>query len=516
MRTATLVRASAAAAAVAMMGCNAFLGSEWGELADRDAGGGAAGGQGGGAAGGQGGGAAGGQGGGAAGGQGGGAAGGQGGGAAGGDATTDSATGGTGGDAGADSSAGGTGGTESGVGGDAGADIATGGTGGGDAGSGGTGGDAGPDGLDATVDACSPETDAAFCARLGTTCGTVTATDNCGTSRVVASCGTCTGTGVTCGSSNVCQYVPSSLSCSGGLTCGASDSCCTSIVIPGGTFPQGRSTISGASDYYSGGGAAEAPEFLSTVSTFALDKYEVTVGRFRKFVDAYGGGDSGPVWRPQPGDGKNPNVPVTADASDNGTGWQSAWNTNLPATQAALRDTSHLTAYSGYTWTDGVGPNENKAINTVSWYEAFAFCIWDGGRLATESEWEYAAAGGQDNRLFPWGSTTPDCTYANFNVGSYCSGGSGSVVAVGSTPKGNGRWGHADLGGNVYEWTLDWYGTYPTSAATNYANISSGSYRTIRGGDFYDSAGALRGANRYNVPVNRSDYLGFRCARATP
>ena len=46
------------------------------------------------------------------------------------------------------------------------------------------------------------------------------------------------------------------------------------------------------------------------------------------------------------------------------------------------------------TWTNTEGSQENLPINGVNWYEAYAFCIWDGGFLPSEAEWVYAAAGG--------------------------------------------------------------------------------------------------------------------------
>jgi formylglycine-generating enzyme required for sulfatase activity len=258
------------------------------------------------------------------------------------------------------------------------------------------------------------------------------------------------------------------------------------------------------------------------VSSFALDKYEVTVGRFREFVNAYVGNgvDGAAASVPGEGAGANPHIPIAGEASDNGTGWQSAWNGFLPADQAAFKDSSHLKCYSGFeTWTDAVGANENLAINCVDWYQAFAFCIWDGGRLPTESEWEYAAAAGADNRLFPWGSDDPDCTYANGKYGrSYCSGSSGAVLAVGSRPEGNGAWGHADLAGNVHEWTLDWYGGYPATAVTDYADISGDTFRVVRGGGFAEETDFLRAAHRDGsyLPSSRAAGHGLRCARAVP
>ena len=46
-------------------------------------------------------------------------------------------------------------------------------------------------------------------------------------------------------------------------------------------------------------------------------------------------------------------------------------------------------------------------MNCVNWFEAYAFCIWDGGFLPSDTEWEYAAAGGSLQREYPWGSTAP-------------------------------------------------------------------------------------------------------------
>jgi formylglycine-generating enzyme len=378
---------------------------------------------------------------------------------------------------------------------------------------------------------CAPETDAQFCTRLGKNCGSITASDNCGTNRTVNSCGTCAPP-QSCGGNNVCgEFVPASAqSCAEpdggvGLLCNG-ESCCTSIVVPGGTFPQGRGTEDCGTVGCQTGDAGqdgcpdgmtcnpnEQPEHPSTVSPFALDKFEVTVGRFRKFVNAYVDNTAS---APSAGAGANPNVP--------GSGWQSAWNTSLPATQAEFKDASHLNLNSTWqTWTDlrGTAAQESRTINCVDWYEAFAFCIWDGGRLATESEWEYAAAGGAENRLYPWGSAAPDCTHANFLNGSAYCGPAGptnaSVAVVGSYPAGYGRWGHADLAGNTYEWALDWLGTYPAAASTNFANLLPASSHVIRGCDFGRGALCLRAAARGGYyPDYHSWDVGLRCSRSAP
>jgi formylglycine-generating enzyme required for sulfatase activity len=261
--------------------------------------------------------------------------------------------------------------------------------------------------------------------------------------------------------------------------------------VPGGTFTQGGSP------------EVAAPAHESTVSSFALDKYEVTVGRFRKFVAAY---VSNTASAPVQGSGVNPAVP--------GTGWQSQWNTSLPATPAVFA--AQLKCDVRYqTWTDvpGTVDEENRAIGCVNWREAFAFCIWDGGRLATESEWEYAAAGGPENRLYPWGSATPDCGHANFWA---CA--NNTALSVSAAPAGNGKWDHADLAGNVWEWAFDWYGTYSGSSTNDYANTAPSGYRVLRGGGWDQIGTYLRAAERSRTgaglePDNHIPYIGLRCAR---
>ena len=259
-------------------------------------------------------------------------------------------------------------------------------------------------------------------------------------------------------------FVPSSASCTGGLMC-HSESCCTSIDVPGGTFTQGGSP------------AVETGAHSSTVSNFALDKYDVTVGRFRNFVTAYNAG-----WRPTVGSGANPNVTV------GDTSWQAGWddsagagiNLPVPGNSRIPRISTAMRPFGTWTNSPGTATQESRAINCVNWYEAFAFCIWDGGRLPTESEYEYAAAGGADNRVYPWGSAAPTMTLAVYGCQAY-PGGTCVVLPVGSTPAGNGKWGHADLAGNVWQWLFDWYAPYSGSNANDYADTTPSSLRVGRG-----------------------------------
>jgi formylglycine-generating enzyme required for sulfatase activity len=271
-------------------------------------------------------------------------------------------------------------------------------------------------------------------------------------------------------------------------------SCCENILVPGGAFPLGRSD-SGTDQH--DGHEGEQPEHAVTVSDFYLDTYEVTVGRFRKFVEQYDG------TAPSEGAGAHPLIV--------GSGWQAAWASELPATQAGLMSNLKCFTFS-QTWTDTAGGNETHAISCVTWYESFAFCAWDGGRLPTEAEWEYASAGATENRLYPWGQAAPSATYANYNDSD------NSPNEVGSHAAGAGRWGHQDLAGSMFEWVFDCYdsGWYAGggSVCNDCANMSAASLRALRGGGFGSFATDLRAAYRYaDMPSDRFEGFGFRCAR---
>ena len=213
------------------------------------------------------------------------------------------------------------------------------------------------------------------------------------------------------------------------------------------------------------------------MADFYFDKYEITVGRFRQFVKAGMGTRANP---PAAGAGAHPLIA--------GSGWDSTWNTYLHANAVDMEAAVKCDA-SNQTWTDEAGSNESQPMNCLDWYLAFAFCAWDGGRLATDDS--YAV---------------------------YC-GGSCRAQKVGSkSPKGDGKWGHSDLAGNVEEWTLDWYSSsYPTPC-NNCSELTRASDRVVRGGSFYYGAEFLLSDYRYNFsdPKIPSRTIGARCARSNP
>jgi formylglycine-generating enzyme required for sulfatase activity len=275
-------------------------------------------------------------------------------------------------------------------------------------------------------------------------------------------------------------------------------------VVPAGTFYR---SYDQADD--EGSGDKRAP---ATVSAFRLDRYEVTVGRFRAFVAAAQGTASAP---PAAGAGARPQLA--------GSGWDPAWRDQLVPDRAALLAAlrCHPTLA---TWTDEPGSNEARPMNCLSWYEAMAFCAWDGGFLPTEAEWNYAAAGGEEQRAYPWSSPpralelAPD--RASYHDGTTCVGDGQPGCALsdlwpaGSRRGGQGRWGHADLAGNVWEWALDWHDDVYPSPCVDCALLDGADHRELRGGSFLSGGDLLRGAARnYAPPGWHLHSIGVRCAR---
>jgi len=247
----------------------------------------------------------------------------------------------------------------------------------------------------------------------------------------------------------------------------------------------------------------------ATVSSFRLDRTHITVGQFRAFVAAGMGTQLSP-----PADGAG------AHAAIANSGWDASWDASL------LADTPSLVAAldgcgTTHTWTDQPTDQEELPLNCISWYEAFAFCIWDGGYLPSDAEWNYATSGGSEQRAFPW-STPPEALMVDSSYASYeCVGDTvpgcalSDISVVGSKPAGNGRWGQADLGGDLYEWLLDEsLGNSYLDPCLDCASFGPAVQRYARGGSYRDDHSYMRAGVRsaFDAYV-RADVFGARCAR---
>lgn len=145
----------------------------------------------------------------------------------------------------------------------------------------------------------------------------------------------------------------------------------------------------------------------------------------------------------------------------------------------------------------------------VTWEEAEAFCRLVSGRLPTEAEWEYAARGGREGTIYPWGDEVPTDTPGAVNGAAFEGERAFPVKSFGANP-----YGLFDMSGNVWEWTADGSRLYSAEVVTDPQRPGAGRTRIVRGGSFGDDPGNLRLSNRtQNQPQRVNVNVGFRCAR---
>ena len=222
-------------------------------------------------------------------------------------------------------------------------------------------------------------------------------------------------------------------------------------IIPDGEFTMGSDD----------GDSESRPENLVSVSTFYIDKYEVTNELYAACVFA------GKCRRP-----------LQEGSNTRGSYYSEPEFANYP-------------------------------VLFVDWKMANSYCEWRDARLPTEAEWEKAARG-TDGRAYPWGSEF-DCSLANH------SGCIGDTAAVNQYDKGQSIYGVYGMSGNVWEWTSTLYRLYPYSATDGREDPDTAGNRVIRGGSwhFFGGNGSIYAYTRFKVDASYSGlYVGFRCALA--
>ena len=223
------------------------------------------------------------------------------------------------------------------------------------------------------------------------------------------------------------------------------------VLIPAGEFTMGSDK----------GDDDEEPIHRLFLDSFYMDKFEVTNGRFAKFVEAI---QSEPPWG-----FADPEMPVI---------------------------------------------HADRPVRWVNWMEALGYCLWAGKRLPTEAEWEKAARG-TDGRMYPWGNDPPTPVHAVFGLKE----GAETVSPIGNRTQGRSPYGAHDLAGNLYEWVADWYDDayYTTNPTVNPRGPLQGTTKVQRGGSYINTPYRLRASFRTKAdPTEHEPNVGFRCAHDAP
>lgn len=165
-------------------------------------------------------------------------------------------------------------------------------------------------------------------------------------------------------------------------------------------------------------------------------------------------------------------------------------------------------------------------VTGVTWFGAAAFCAWRDARLPSEAEWEKAARWQPDTGetfIYPWGNefegTAVNHCDTNCNASQASASfddGAAEETVVGSYENGRSPAGIFDLGGNVWEWTSDWFDEayYTETPGENPTGPEAGSVRTVRGGSWFDIGIFSAAAIRFPAPPTESGTtIGFRCAQ---
>ena len=228
------------------------------------------------------------------------------------------------------------------------------------------------------------------------------------------------------------------------------------VAVPEGKFVMGRDN----------GFPDEQPAHEVFTKAFWIDRTEVTVAQYRRFLKAKG--------LKTPAQPTSPSMPSLYFADSK---------------------------YGNFPMVD------------IAWQSAGSYCRWAGKRLPTEAEWEKAARGG-DQRLYPWGNVW-DESRVNSRETPYSSIAGKKIhftSEVGSYAENASPYGVLDMAGNAWEWVADWYAAYPGNRGVN--EVYGQKYKVIRGGSWVSNSLALTTIARdYSDPVFGYDSIGFRCAK---
>jgi gamma-glutamyl hercynylcysteine S-oxide synthase len=235
----------------------------------------------------------------------------------------------------------------------------------------------------------------------------------------------------------------------------------------------------------------ESPRHEVELRAFAIDRFPVTCGQYRSFMEDGGysrrelWSEAGWAWREE----------------DSGIASPSSWTRD--GDQWVRDRFGHVEAVQ---W--------QQPVMHICFHEAEAYCRWAGRRLPSEFEWEVAASfdpgtGGQ--RRYPWGDTEPGVEHANLDQLNF------GPALVGAYPAGASALGCEQMLGDVYEWTSSDFLAYPGYKSFPYPQYSEvffgGDYKVLRGASWATRPHVARNTFRnWDHPIRRHIFAGFRTA----
>jgi formylglycine-generating enzyme required for sulfatase activity len=257
----------------------------------------------------------------------------------------------------------------------------------------------------------------------------------------------------------------------------------------------------------------EGPVRKVQVKPFYMDKYAVTNEQFTEFVDAT-------------------NYKTEAEIF----GWSFVFYSFLSdetnkSVKQTVAGTPWWTVVEGAYWRTPEGIDSsianrmNHPVVHISWNDALAYCKWAKKRLPTEAEWEYAARGGLEQKIYPWGDElTPEGEHqCNIWQGSFPNHNSAEDGYAGTAPvntfKPN-KFGLYNMAGNVWEWCSDWFSTSveEKGGADNPQGPLTGKARVMRGGSYLCHKSYCNryrvAARSFNTADSSTGNIGFRCVIA--
>jgi formylglycine-generating enzyme len=255
----------------------------------------------------------------------------------------------------------------------------------------------------------------------------------------------------------------------------------------------------------------EGPARRISLDPILIDRQAVSNARFAEFVESTG---------------------YVTDAER--FGWSFVFAGLLPDDFPATRGVAQAPwwrAVEGGTWEHPEGPQSSiderldHPVVHVSYDDARRYCAWAGTRLPTEAEWEYAARGGLESEVYPWGSELEPGGEHRMNVwqgefpshNTLADGHYGTCSVDAFAPNG---YGLHNTTGNVWEWTADWFDRAyrARDRSRNPQGPQVGTHRVQKGGSYLCHASYCRryrvAARQANTPDASAGNLGFRCVAA--